>query len=113
MQKLTHLIMKTLSTTPYTDLKAKMLQITSLTDRHRFDAHSAEFTLGDMKLSDLLIQVEALQGPQRDFPHAFNLYPDIRGCRLVNNNSKRWSKGFFSRPSIFQLSVLPHCVYNS
>ncbi len=47
MQKLPHLSMKPLSTTPHTDLKAKMLHITSLTDRHRFNALSAEFTVGD------------------------------------------------------------------
>ncbi len=42
-----------------------------------------------------------------DFLHTFDLYPDIRNCRLVDNKTKRGSPGTFSKPSISQLSTLP------
>ena len=42
-----------------------------------------------------------------DFLHAFNLYPDIRGCRLVDAGTKLWVTCISSSPKILHLSSLP------
>ncbi len=60
MQKLGKLLSSPLSSTPYIDLKAELLNFTALPDKQRYAAISRDVELGDSKPSDLLSRLEAL-----------------------------------------------------
>ncbi len=83
-----------------------------------YGCSSLVLTLGLRKRFPFVFVVADVPHPilGADFLHHFNLYPDIRHSRLVDNQTKLWSPCFFSNGGISSLTTLPpisDCPYLS